>query len=29
MVGHTAGIALGILVDALLFPGEGHKLNRW
>ena len=29
MVGHTAGIGLGVLVDALLFPGEGHKLNRW
>jgi hypothetical protein len=29
MVGHTFGIGLGVLVDALLFPGEGHKLNRW
>jgi hypothetical protein len=29
MVGHTFGIGLGVLVDALLFPGEGHPLNRW
>ena len=29
MAGHTFGIGLGLLVDAILFPGEGHKLNRW
>ena len=29
MVGHTFGIGLGVLVDAIFFPGEGHKLNRW
>jgi len=29
MVGHAFGIGLGVLVDAILFPGEGHKLNRW
>ena len=29
MAGHTFGIGLGVLVDALLFPGEGHMLNRW
>ena len=29
MVGHTFGIGLGVLVDALLFHGEGHSLNRW
>lgn len=29
MVGHAFGIGLGVLVDALFFPGEGHGLNRW
>jgi hypothetical protein len=29
MVGHTAGIGLGVLVDAIWFAGSGHKLNRW
>lgn len=29
MVGHMAGIGLGVIVDALWFPGTGHPLNRW
>ena len=29
LAGQIAGIALGVVVDALFFPGNGHKLNRW
>ncbi len=29
MVGHMAGIGLGVVVDAVWFPGNGHPLNRW
>jgi hypothetical protein len=29
MVGHAFGIGLGVLIDGLFFPGEGHPLNRW
>ena len=29
MVGHMAGIGLGVIVDAIWFPGSGHPLNRW
>ena len=29
LVGYLAGVALGILVDAVWFPGDGHPLNDW
>lgn len=29
MVGHKAGIGLGLVIDAIWFPGSGHPLNRW
>ena len=28
-VGYLAGVALGVLVDAIWFPGDGHPLNDW
>ena len=29
LTGHLAGIALGLVVDIIWFPGNGHQLNRW
>ena len=29
LAGQLAGIALGVIVDLLWFPGNGHQLNRW
>jgi hypothetical protein len=29
LVGYLAGVALGVLVDAVWFPGHGHPLNDW
>tara|TARA_B100001123_G_scaffold386433_1_gene460852 strand:- start:2551 stop:4479 length:1929 start_codon:yes stop_codon:yes gene_type:complete len=29
LVGHLAGLGLGVIVDFFWFHGEGHPLNRW
>ena len=29
LVGHLAGLALGVVVDVVWFHGDGHPLNRW
>ena len=29
LIGHLAGLALGVAVDFIWFYGEGHPVNRW
>ena len=29
LIGYLSAVAVGIVVDAIWFPGQGHKIHGW